>query len=130
MSVAAALPRGAAFLLIVACASRGHPGARPDLSVLTAEQIADVGARNVYEAIERLRPRWLRVPLDRSTRLETSVLAYVDDAKLGSVEELRAVPVEGIVSIRYLDAAQAGSLPGAGSMHVAGAVVVSTRRAR
>jgi hypothetical protein len=112
-----------------ACVRPAVEGPKRSPNVITAEEIPGAQARNAYEIVERLRPRWLRVPLDRSARLETVILAYVDDAKLGSVDELRAVPVEGIVSIRYLDAAQAGSLPGAGSLHVAGAVVVSTRRA-
>lgn len=116
-------------LLGVACARAASEGPRRDPNLITAPEVADAEARNVYEVIERLRPLWLRAPIDRSTRLETSILAYLDDAKLGSVEALHDLPVEGVVSIRHMDAAQAGRLPGAGSLHVAGAIVVSTRRA-
>jgi hypothetical protein len=64
---------------------------------------------------------------DRSINLETVILVYHNQQMLGSTEVLRSFPLENIRSIRYLDAAQAGQLPGSTGRHVEAAIVISTR---
>jgi hypothetical protein len=84
------------------------------------------GVRDLYELISRTRPRWLDVRQDRSLRLETSIVVYQNNSRLGGIDALRGYALENIASIRYLDSAQAGQLPGAGGGHIEGAIVIST----
>jgi hypothetical protein len=88
------------------------------------------GVRDLYELILRTRPRWLDVRQDRSLRLETSIVVYQNNSRLGGIDALRGYLLENIASIHYLDSAQAGQLPGAGGGHIEGAIVISTGQRR
>jgi hypothetical protein len=85
---------------------------------------------DAYELIDRLRPRWLQIRSERSLNLPTVVAVYQNETRLGTADVLRGYPLTAITRIRYLDSAQAGLLPGAGSSHVQGAIVLSTRPER
>ncbi len=54
------------------------------------------------------------------------IAVYHHDTRLGNLDALRGYPLLSVTSIRYLDAAQAMLLPGAGSSHIQGAIVIST----
>jgi hypothetical protein len=69
----------------------------------------------------------LRAGAPRSTRLETVILVYYDGTRLGGVETLRDLSTENFRSIRVLDSATAGQLPGLGSRHVERAIMISYR---
>jgi hypothetical protein len=119
----------ALVLLTSACAGAGRGADVRDRNAISSaelEQMRQAGVRDLYEAVNRLRPRWLDVRTNRSLQLETVVLVYVNDSRLGGVEALRDYPLTNVASLRYLDSAQAGLLPGAGSVHVEGAIVIST----
>lgn len=126
-----------AFLLVttvalIACGAGSGPRQEPSPSfanVITREELQQLDVRNAYDAIERLRPRWLIVRSGvRSFSMETVVAVFQDESYLGNQEALRQLGVEGIYSIRYLDGPTAkASLPGLGSMHVQGAIIVSLR---
>ncbi len=99
---------------------------RRDLSVITVDEIQRSGAMNAYEAVERLRPLWLRSRRERTRGAPTSIVVYLNGSKLGSTDMLRRLEVIPVTSIRYLDAAAATSLPGLGSLRVEGAIMVYT----
>lgn len=104
-------------------------GTRRDLSVITVEEIQRSGAMNAYEAVERLRPFWLRSRNATSSRgVPPSILVYLNGSRLGSIDMLRRLEVIPVTSIRYMDAAAAKSLPGLASLRVEGAIMVSTTR--
>jgi hypothetical protein len=112
-----------------ACASGRRTSASLNPNRITTAEIEEAqknGLNNAYELIQRARPRWLQIRSDRSLRLETIILVYQNESRLGGIEVLRGLPLVGISSMRYLDAAQAGLLPGAGSAHVEGAIVIAT----
>jgi hypothetical protein len=53
------------------------------------------------------------------------LVVYLDNARLGGIEQLRELTVGGIESIEFMDAAKAAAyLPGLGSSVIVGAVVV------
>lgn len=113
--------------LLVGCASAGSGGQSPSpyTGPITRAEIQDAGVRNAYEAVERLRPRWLTVRALRSFSTGTQVVVFQDRLYLGERDELRRVGVEGIYSIEYLDGPTAqATLPGIKDMHVEGAIVV------
>lgn len=113
---------------LVSCATAERtPRSNPNL--LTYEEIQSVEAANLFEVVQRLRPRWLEDRSARTTLGSTAILVYEDQARLGDVSVLRQLPVSAAGSMRFLDAAQASAtLPGIGSGHVAGAIVISSRR--
>ena len=125
------VPIRALFVLTVAafmggCSSLSQGPSR-DRNVISAEEVDASDARNAYELIQRLRPLWLQSRGDRSVHLETSIVVYQDGAMLGDIDTLERIPIELVRSVRVLDAAEAGRLPGLGSRHVERAIMVSTR---
>jgi hypothetical protein len=114
--------------LLAACASSSPRSmtARPRTDIITREEIDQVGARNAYEAVERLRPRWLVVRSGmRSFSMETEVVVFHDQLFLGNQNALRAFGIDGIYEIRYVDGPTAkATLPGLGDRHVQGAIVI------
>jgi hypothetical protein len=120
----------AAACLAAACAGQGRvSGAQRNASLIAAEEIQeqqDAGVRDLFELVSRQRPAWLQTRTERSLQLETTVLVYHNETRLGGVDALRGYPLLSVTSLRYLDAAQAGLLPGAGSAHVEGAIVIRT----
>lgn len=120
-----------AFASLTACATTSAGSRSSTTGTITSAELDEVSALNAYEAVQRLRPRWLQVRSGRSLTMGTRVLAYYDHARLGDIESLRQISIEGIHSIEYLDGAQASAqLPGIGAEHVAGAIVVRTRPER
>lgn len=112
-----------------ACASTRPTSVRRDPNTISSaevEEMRQAGVTDLYELVHRRRPMWLRTRSERSFRLETVILVYINEARLGTVEALRGYPLHSIVALRFLDAPQAGLLPGAGSTHVDGAIVVET----
>jgi hypothetical protein len=120
----------AVLLLGAACAGQSRTGsARRSQSLITTDEILEMrtaGVRDLYELVSRQRPAWLQRRGDRSFQLATTVLVYHNEMRLGGVEALRDYPLQNITSLRYLDSAQAGLLPGAGSVHVEGAIIITT----
>jgi hypothetical protein len=120
-----------------ACASGGSSSRSSRnanlISVTELDQARREGVRDVYELVERIRPRWLQVRTDPSFNLQTVVVVYQNEARLGGVDVLRGYPLTTVVTLRYLDAAQAGLLPGSGGgagAHLEGAIVINTLAGR
>ena len=111
---------------------RRRPRRRPD--VLTADEIAEAGVPDLYQAVQRLRPQWLRGnggARSMSGRNTTAVVVYQNGAELGGVEALRQIGPGFAAELRYLDGSEASNtLPGLGSRLVSGAIVINTTRAR
>src|SRR5262245_52048709 len=120
-----------ASAVLGACASGAGSGSRIASSpnLITQSEIDEArqsGVRDLYELIERRRPRWLQARPERSINLQTSILVFQNNSRLGGIDALRGYPLGSVTSIRYVDAAQAGQLPGGGGAHVQGAIVIST----
>jgi hypothetical protein len=116
-------------VVVSGCASGAGNNRGVDPNRISTGEIQEAqrtGLADAYELIQRARPRWLQIRSERSMRLETTILVYQNDSRIGGLEVLRGYPLAGISSIRYLDAAQAGLLPGAGSAHVESAIVIAT----
>jgi hypothetical protein len=117
-----------ALMLLGACGGGGtRPMGSPD--VITRQEIEQylaAGTPHLYELIQRARPRWLESRGDRSLALETSIVVYQNQSKLGSLDVLRELKLDNVVRIRHLDSARAGLLPGARDQHVEAAIVVET----
>ncbi|HET9010208.1 MAG TPA: hypothetical protein VFN38_00270 [Gemmatimonadaceae bacterium] len=97
---------------------------RADRNVLTAEQLRSQSWSNAYEAVEALRMNWLKPRGSDSFNSPSVVVVYLDNVKLGGVENLRSLQLANILSIRHYDANQANARWGVG--HAAGAIQVVT----
>jgi hypothetical protein len=119
--LAAALP----VLMACGAGSSGGSYTSPYTNALSRAELEEADTRNAYEAIERLRPRWLVVRSMRSFSIETEVVVFQDETYLGNQEVLRSIGTEGIFEIEYLDGATAQArLSGIGDKHVQGAIIL------
>lgn len=113
------------LLLLSACAAAGTGEQRTRQDLITREEIESIDVSNLYDVVQRLRPRWLNVRSSQSFGLGTDVVVYQGQALLGTADVLRQLGPREAHSLRYLDGATAtASLPGLGSRHVAGAIVI------
>jgi hypothetical protein len=117
-----------ATLAVGACASSGG-GARQTTGAITAEQLDNLGPGiSAYEAIERLRPVWLR---DRG--INSPSAAYVDDTLPRvhidttpyDLNALRSFRTSDVQSITFLTGPDATTMYGTG--YVNGLILVTTR---
>lgn len=88
------------------CASSGTSSGSGSASLLSAEQLMETNERNLYMAIQRLRPQWLR---PRGSQISGGEVAlFVDGAPRGSVSQLNSIPIDGIVEVQYYGVTEAG----------------------
>ncbi|HSK19585.1 MAG TPA: hypothetical protein VK912_10600 [Longimicrobiales bacterium] len=123
----------AVLLTAAGCASSGGTSARRDSRVLTPEEIATVPVNNLYEAIDRLRPRWLEMRDVRSLGTGAGqIVVFLNTSYVGGPESLRQFQAHQVVRIRYLDAAQASAtLTGYDTTrHVVAGIVLETAEGR
>ncbi len=121
------------FLLVLlsACAASSSPASAPapgDRNTLTEAELSSGDFANAYEAVETLRPNWLRTRGVDSFGDHTEVQVYMGNSRLGGVETLRTIELMGIVYIRYFDGLEASARWGLN--HGEGAILVSMRPGR
>ncbi|NIP80420.1 MAG: hypothetical protein GWM90_14830 [Gemmatimonadetes bacterium] len=93
--------------------------------MITAEEIQSIQAATAFDAVQRLRPEFLRRGRV-NVRDDTQALpvVYVDDVRYGGVDELKGIRASQVISIRYLNGADATTRYGTG--HTGGALLVTT----
>jgi hypothetical protein len=100
----------AALALVIAAScsqtSQTPAGARSSSNLLTAREIASTPAVDAYDAVQRLRPNFLRSRSTASTSNAYPVV-YVDGLRKGGVEYLRVIRAAEVAEIRYLSAIDA-----------------------
>lgn len=76
-------------------------GPRSSSNLLTRQELSTVNVPYLYEAVQRLRPGFLRA---RATSSGPGFLpvVYVDGIRKGSPEYLRSIPTNEVSEIRYL----------------------------
>jgi hypothetical protein len=118
-SVLAALPL---IVALSACASGGGGSARPAGSNpdrIVQEELSDVGDLNAYDAVQRLRPAWLRV---RSSA--DPPVIYVNGARYGNdLTSLRSFQARAINQMERVSPNDASTRFGTG--HTGGAILVT-----
>ena len=135
MNIRLCFALAAALSMFLACAqSSGSGGAsRANSDLITRAELVELDVGNVYEAIQRLRPLWLRVRGGGgASQMAAEVVVFQDQAFLGDVDQLRRLGTEGIYTIRHLNRSEASALPGMASRgtHIVGAIIVSMRPPR
>lgn len=139
MSRAALVAVGFALLVTTACASTGEPRSSSNRSIITEAEVSASAASNAYDLVQSLRPRWLTTrgqqtltTVQRQTAdgdveemARTSLVVYLDGARMGNVDHLRNVSTRDIRSLERLSAGQATQRFGTDHPH--GAILISTR---
>jgi hypothetical protein len=122
-------------LALAACSSNpggpsssGPATARGSHSAITAEQLLELQVSNAYDALQQLRPEWLRGGTAFGGRPGV-VVVYLDGNRYGEPLSLRQIPLEHIASMRYLSSRELRTeLPLSQLEGVSGAIMVSTSR--
>ncbi len=100
------------------------------MGLITTEEIRASTATDAFELIQASRPGWLRLRGTQSIRGTQDdsdrgeIIVYVNQSRLGGISELRNMPIGGITSVEFVDAATATQRWGTG--HSYGAIVIST----
>ena len=98
---------------------------------ITVEEIERVGAnvRTAYDAVLRLRPRWLNAPREivalpgNSSNMQFArVHVYQDDQDMGEADYLKTIPADMVFSLQWFSTNEAGARFGPS----AGPVIVVT----
>jgi len=112
------------------CASAGAPASRHgDPAVITREEIEESTAATAYDLVLNLRPQWLRtrgISTLAQAAGEEDIVIYMDNARLGSRDAMRQVPLGAVQYLRFFTAREATQRWGAGHLH--GAILISTQR--
>jgi hypothetical protein len=123
---------GVVLVSALGCASKsasatsqaGSPATRRSTNVITAQELSETGATNVYQAVQMLRPTWLRGRPRGSMRQggREEVVVYLDNNRYGDISSLQQLSLGGIVEIQHFDASEATNRFGTG--HAGGAIVI------
>jgi hypothetical protein len=117
------------LLAMAACASTNEGGGGRDASLLTREEIATISVSNLYDAVDRLRPRWLQIRSVMSLGgTEAQIVVFLNTSYIGGPEALRQFDTNTVLRLRYMDGPMAAArLRGYDTTrHVAGAIVLET----
>lgn len=110
---------------VTGCASTG-PGTsapRTQRNVITVEELSQAGDVSVYEALQRLRPQFLRGRIALGSTAESvPVAVYIGDLKMEGVDHLREVMVRAVKQVQYLEPQQANAR--FGGNNASGALIV------
>jgi hypothetical protein len=119
-----------ATVVLAGCASSAERPVAGTGPILTQEDMASVSASNLYEVVERLRPRWLQVrgPMSLTGTGTPQIVVFLNNSYLGGPDQLRQFLPKDVLDVRYLDGpTAAATMRGYDSTtHVAGAIVLRT----
>jgi hypothetical protein len=116
-----------AMLVLLGCSSAGAGAARGSSTVITRAELNTLDLSTAYDAVQRLRPHFLRGRGSTSIRDPQPVLpvVYIAGVKQGGPEALQRVRVSEVEEIRYIGASDATTRYGTG--HTGGAIEVVLR---
>jgi len=106
------IPSLAIAVLCTACTTAPQTGVSPashSWSPISQGEIQGAIAGDAFEAVQRLRPRWLRPRMGESTPL-----VYMRNQRYGGIEWLRIFRCENVYEIRYVNARDATTRWGTG----------------
>lgn len=101
------------------------PTVKRDQNLITREELNARDFGSVYDAITSLRATWLRARGQDSLRRPSQVQVYLNNQRLGGVEQLKSMQPGTVQSIRHIDGIEATSR--FGTDHGAGVIMIVTR---
>jgi hypothetical protein len=120
---AALISWGALFTIGCSSGTGSTPTAAPR-GVLTSEMLRETQESDLFAAIQRLRPQWLRARgAARVSGGNLTVAVFVNDVRRGEVDVLRTFRLEGVERVQFFTGSEATTRWGTG---VAGGVILVT----
>lgn len=115
------------LLALTSCASSGG-AAGQNAAVLTREEMSAAPGSNLYDVVNRLRPRWLQTRGPMTLETAPQILVYLNRSYLGGPDQLREFIPSDVNRVHYMDGSRASAtLSGYPSeVPVAGAIIVET----
>ncbi len=116
------------FLLVGACVTTDpSEGPRRDRNLIGAEELATLSSGTVYQAVQQLRPAWLRSRGPSSSRSANMnyPAVFLDGVPIGDIETLKTHRTDGVVELRFIPARDATTRFGTG--YTAGIIAIYTR---
>ena len=128
MAMRSRLAVSALLLLLLGCAGSGGSGSGSGSTsgALTRADLLETEQATLYDAIRRLRPRWLRA---RGTDFAGNSLVaqvFVDGSPRGVIDVLRQIRVMDITDVSFLSATDAATRYGTRA-GTGGTIIVRTR---
>lgn len=129
------------LLIVTGCATTGSGGVRVDPDVITRAEISDGQFNTAHEAVQRLRPRWLRTTRQANSfsdgRATGDALGDVnagsprarvvlDGVPFGTIADLGRINARDVETMRWYDGTSAVQRWGTG--YDAGAILITTQR--
>lgn len=113
--------------LLTACVSSGESGPRRSADTISPEEMQQANVRTAYDAVQRLRPRWLITRGAASSDGQPAYpVVYLDGVRMGELDQLHQIAALDIRQIRFVNSRDATTRYGTG--HMGGAIVVETAR--
>jgi hypothetical protein len=124
------IPSLAAILasaLLIACASAPPGEERSSMDSISASEIARLTVTSAYDAIQRLRPRWLRGRGPTNFSAEVSLpVVFVDEVRFGPAQSLQSISLGDVEEMNFMSARDATTRFGTG--YPAGIIEIRTKR--
>lgn len=108
---------GLALAVTAGCSSstKGSSGSRSNSNLLTRQELSTANVDNAFDAVQRLRPAFLRARTiagsgqtsSGATVVQGLPEVFVDGLRKGSPDYLRTIPTREVAEIRYLSAIDA-----------------------
>lgn len=114
--------------MLSGCAASGTgSGARGPRNVLSHEEIATINVATAYDAVQQLRPEYLRTRGTISVQSPNPEYAvvYINGVRAGGLDALQRIRASDVQDMRYLSASEATTRYGTG--HAGGVIEVRTR---
>jgi len=115
-------------------AANGPTPTKSSASILVAEDLRKIEAQNLGDAIQRLRPQWLRRSSVRASNTMGSsrtaaepLVVWIDNNRAGSSEILTQIQVSNVRMVQYFTPSEAESRFGTGNS--SGAIQIITMAA-
>ena len=99
---------------------------RQDQQLITRDVIVGTEYTNLFDVIQALRSNWLRPKTAGDFGKSDVLQVYLDNQRVGGMEELRNIAPLSVLSVRYFDPIQASARWGLG--HNGGAIYVLTQK--
>ncbi len=115
---------GAVLIIAAAGCAPALQREHVDLETLTQEQLAPNHFHTAFEAVAALRSNWFNVRPQSLLGLPENVTVYLDNIRLGNIDELQNIPINSVSYIRHFDAVEATTRWGLD--HTQGVIYVST----
>ena len=122
---------GVLLLAVASCTATGNaPGeqrSRSGSGDITRAELDGQSFLSAHNAIERLRPTWLRPRGPPSISVPSPYpVIYVDGMRRGDLDELRTIAVLDVETIQFMSASDATTRYG--TDHASGAILLTTSR--